>query len=267
MKSFSLPDGRRLSWRERGFGRPLVLLHGWSMSSAVFTEAMEVLAEDFRVLAPDLRGHGASAAGSGYAFVDFAADLRLWIESQKIGHFNLLGWSMGGQVAIELGQVLAGQVDRLILVSSTPRFAAGPGWEHGLPDVQLRAMARNLNRNYIKTMGSFFELMFAGETQAPERYRQIIDLAVRAGRLPEPEVAYESLETLRRADQRPLLAGIACSTLVMHGDQDVITLPEAGRYLAEKIPDARLSLVPGVSHAPFFSRPQEVFRQWREFLA
>jgi len=267
MRSVSLPDGRRLSWREQGFGRPLILLHGWSMSSAVFTEAMEVLAEDFRVLAPDLRGHGASDAGRGYAFGDFAADIRLWLKALEISHFGLLGWSMGGQLAIELGWTLAGQVDRLILVGATPRFAAGDGWEHGLPDVQVRTMVRNLNRNYLKTMGNFFELMFAGETVSAERYRQVIDLAVRAGRLPEPEVALEALETLRCADQRPLLSGIACPTLIMHGEKDVIALPEAGRCLAEKIPDARLALLPGVSHAPFLSCPQEVFQQWREFLA
>ncbi len=267
MKSFILPDGRRMSWRERGFGRPLILLHGWAMSSAVFTEAMAVLAEDFRVLAPDLRGHGASDAADGYTFADFAADLQLWLKSLELSHFRLLGWSMGGQVAIELCQALAGQIDRLILVGSTPRFAAGDGWEHGLPDVQVRTMARNLNRNYLKTMGNFFELMFAGEEVSAERYRQVIDLAVRAGRLPEPEVAIGALETLRCADQRVLLSGVACPALVMQGDRDVITLPEAGRYLVEKLPAARLALLPGISHAPFLSCPQEVFRQWREFLA
>jgi pimeloyl-[acyl-carrier protein] methyl ester esterase len=266
MKTIGLPGGRHLAWRERGFGRPLVLLHGWAMSSVVFTEAVEALAEDFRVLAPDLRGHGASAAGPGYAFADFAADLRWWLEALGINHCRLLGWSMGGQVALELCQVMTGQVDRLILVGATPRFAAGEGWEEGLPDAQVRTMARNLKRNYLKTMGSFFELMFAGEAMAAERYRQIIDLAVRAGCLPDQEVAIAALETLRRTDQRPLLGGIGCPTLVMHGDRDLITLPGAGRYLAEKIPDARFALLPGVSHAPFLSRPQEVFRQWREFL-
>jgi pimeloyl-[acyl-carrier protein] methyl ester esterase len=267
MKSLSLPDGRRLSWRERGFGRPLILLHGWSMSSAVFTEAMEVLSEDFRVLAPDLRGHGASDTADGYGFADFAADLQLWLKSLEIRHLRLLGWSMGGQVAIELCQTLSGQIDRLILVGSTPRFAAGDGWEHGLPDIQVRTMARNLKRNYLKTMGSFFELMFAGEEVSAERYRQVIDLAIRAGRLPEPEVALAALETLRSVDQRPLLAGIVCPTLVMQGDRDVITLPDAGRFLVAKMSDAQLALFPGLSHAPFLSCPQEVFRQWREFLA
>ncbi|WP_432821042.1 alpha/beta fold hydrolase [Trichloromonas sp.] len=267
MKSFTLPDGRRLTWREAGAGRPLLLLHGWAMSSAVFAEAMESLAEDFRVLAPDLRGHGGSDAGDGYGFADFAADLRLWLQSLGIGRFSLLGWSMGGQVAIELCQSAAGPVDRLILVGSTPRFAAGDGWEHGLPDVQVRTMARNLNRNYLKTMGSFFELMFAGETLTGERYRQVIDRVVRAGRLPEPQVALAALDTLRTIDQRPLLAGIACPTLVMHGDLDQVTLPAAGRCLAETIPGARLALLPGLAHAPFLSRPQQVFRLWREFLA
>lgn len=266
MKSFTLSDGRRLCWREQGSGRPLVLLHGWAMSSAVFTESMEVLAEDFRVLAPDLRGHGASDGGDGYALGDFAADLREWLTSLEINTFSLLGWSMGGQLALELCRAMAENVDRLILVGSTPRFAAGDDWRQGLPDVQVRTMARNLNRNYLKTMGDFFELMFTGETVATQRNREVIDFAVRGGRLPEPAVALASLETLRSVDQRPLLAEIACPTLVMHGELDVITLPGAGRYLAAKIPDARLVQLPGLSHAPFLSCPQEVFRQWQKFL-
>lgn len=266
MRSLSLPDGRRLAWREQGSGRPLLLLHGWSMTSAVFTEALETLGEDFRVLAPDLRGHGASSGADGYALADFAADLSCWLKALDIGHYHLLGWSLGGQVAIELSRTQPGQVDRLVLVASTPRFSAGNGWEHGLPELQVRAMARNLRRNYVKTMGTFFSGMFAGEVVPGERYRQLIAQVVRSGSLPEPEVALASLETLDRADLRPLLAGLACPTLVMHGDQDRITLPAAGRYLAETIPEARWMLLPGVAHAPFLTRPQEVLPLWREFL-
>jgi pimeloyl-[acyl-carrier protein] methyl ester esterase len=266
MNFFRLPDGRRLSWREQGVGPALVLLHGWSMSSSVFTEAIAVLAKDYRVLAPDLRGHGASDAGAAYSLSDFSADLRLWLKALHIHRFNLLGWSMGGQVAIDLCRTSAGQIDRLILVGSTPCFAVGDDWGFGLPDLQIRTMVRNLKRNYLKTMENFFDRMFVGETLSAERHRQVVSFVFHGGRLPEPEVALAALETLCSADQRLLLAGIACPTLVMHGDRDVITLPDAGRYLAEMIPDARLSLRPGVSHVPFFSHPQEVFRQWREFL-
>jgi pimeloyl-[acyl-carrier protein] methyl ester esterase len=116
-------------------------------------------------------------------------------------------------------------------------------------------------------MGDFFALQFAGEALPRERYRRIVDFAVRAGRLPEPAVALAALETLRRADQRRELAVIDVPVLVQHGELDRITLPAAADYLAAQLPAAVLERLPGVGHAPFLSRPQEVCRSWRAFLA
>lgn len=267
MQQLTLSDGRQLAWRQAGSGPALVLLHGWSMSSAVFTEVIEELAADFRLLAPDLRGHGASAPGPGYALADFAADLGQWLAALDLGEVALLGWSLGGQVALELAPALGARLRRLILVGTTPRFTAAADWPAGLPELQVRAMARDLKRHYLKTMGDFFALQFEGEALPRERYRRIVDFAVRAGRLPEPEVALAALETLRRADQRRALSAVAVPVLVQHGELDRITLPAAADYLAAQLPAAVLERLPGVGHAPFLSRPQEVCRSWRAFLA
>jgi pimeloyl-[acyl-carrier protein] methyl ester esterase len=126
-------------------------------------------------------------------------------------------------------------------------------------------MARDLKRNYLKAMGDFFALQFAGEEIDRVRHRQIIELAVRQGRLPEPETALAALESLRRGDQRDSLSGIDCPALVLHGELDRVVPPDAGRYLAEHLPQAQLVLLSGVGHAPFLSRPREMFEQWRNF--
>jgi pimeloyl-[acyl-carrier protein] methyl ester esterase len=267
MKKLTLADGRQIAWREAGSGSTLVLLHGWSMSSAVFAEVIEELAANFRLLAPDLRGHGASDPGAGYAFADFAVDLAEWIQALDLREVVLVGWSLGGQVALELCPLIREQLRRLILVSTTPRFTAAADWAAGLPDLQVRAMARDLKRNYLKTMGDFFALQFAGEEMPRERYRRIVDFAVRDGRLPEPEVALAALETLRLGDQRSGLGAINVPALVQHGELDRITLPGAADYLAGHLPAAELELLPGIGHAPFLSQPQEVCRRWREFLS
>ena len=267
MKRLLLSDGRSLAWREAGEGPPLVLLHGWAMSSAVFTEALDHLSNRFRVLAPDLRGHGASEGGPGYGFGDFAADLREWLDALELQDAVMGGWSLGGQVLLELYPAVSRRVSRLMLISATPRFASGGDWSKGLPEGQIRVMARDLERNYRKTMGDFFALQFAGEEIDSARYRRILDFAVRQGTLPEPETALVALEALRRGDQRDCLNGIDCPTLVLHGDQDLVVPPAAGRYLAEHLPRAELTLYSGVGHAPFLSRPREIFEQWRSFCS
>jgi pimeloyl-[acyl-carrier protein] methyl ester esterase len=265
MKEFFLADNRRLSYREAGSGRPLILLHGWAMSSAVFAEALVELGADFRVLAPDLRGHGESAEREGYAFTDFAADIEEWMVGLDLCDAAAVGWSLGGQVLLELYPRLRSRISRLVLVGTTPRFAAGPDWQAGLPEVQVRAMARDLKRNYLKTMGDFFALQFAGEELSRERYRQIVDFAVRGGRLPDPTVVVAALETLRTFDLRERVAAIDCPALVVHGTLDRITLPDAGRWLADHLPKARLEMLPA-GHVPFLSQPAAVFALWRDFL-
>lgn len=268
MNELKLSDGRRLAYCRSGEGPALILLHGWAMSSVVFTEVMADLERDFTVLAPDLRGHGNSDPGPGYGCQALAKDLAEWISALDLQHAALLGWSMGGAVALALtaSAAVRRRLRALVLVATPPRFVAAEDWTAGLPATQVRALARDLRRSYLKTMGDFFSLQFQGEALAPERYQQILRFAVRAGRLPEPEVALAGLETLAAADLRELLPQLGLPALVIHGGLDPIVLPAAGEFLAANLSQATLELWPNVGHAPFLSDPQRFCDRLRNFL-
>lgn len=266
MRRHLLADGRSLAWRQQGSGAPLVLLHGWSMSSAVFSEVLPLLGSRHLALAPDLRGHGNSAPGPGYALDDFAADLETWLLACGHRQIDLLGWSLGGQVAIRLARRRRIEVRTLLLVATTPKFVAAGDWPHGLPAGQVRVMARDLARAYTKTQGDFFQLQFAGEAMPRQRLRQIVSFAVRGGNLPPVEVALAALETLKGGDLRPELADLASPVLVQQGGLDRITLPGAAVALAAASPRGRLALLPERGHAPFLSAPQESVEAWEAFL-
>jgi len=263
----TLSDGRTCAWREAGEGSPLVLLHGWSMSSAVFLEALTALSARFRVLAPDLRGHGYSSPAPGYTHDALAGDVSAWLDALHLRSFSLLGWSLGGQVAMQLAEREPERVARLALVCSTPRFCNGEGWEGGLSSTQVRAMERNLKRNFMGTMADFFFSMFAGEQHPPERYRAILKESVRSVPPISSEVSIAGLLTLRDGDLRAAAARLSCPTLVHYGALDTITPRHAGDWLAKAIPGARSVCVQNVGHAPFFSRPEETFALWEEFFA
>jgi len=265
LKFCRLVDGSQLAWREWGSGSPVVMLHGWSMSSVVFSEVAALLADEYRLLCPDLPGHGGSDSLHSYSMGKMAAAFAQWAERLQLPDFALLGWSLGGQVALELAATCS-RVDRLLLIATTPCFCCADDWPYGLPVTQVKALHRNLDRAYEKTLGDFFNLQFADEDLPKERYRQILRFAVRAGRLPKLEEAKETLQLLGQADLRTILDKIKRPTLVMHGELDRIIPFEAGAFLAEQITDTRFHRLPKVGHAPFFSSPSTSAELWRTFL-
>lgn len=264
-ESLFSPGG--LHYRAAGSGPPLVLVHGWAMSAAVFHEVQELLAERFRVLAVDLPGHGHSPAPKCLDFAGLADALRQFFCDLELNGAALLGWSLGGMAAMAVTPQLGARIKKLVLVGTTPRFTNGDGWSGGLPTGQVRAMRRDLERAYGKTMGAFFRLMFVAEEVGAARYRQIARFATGPALLPAPEIALAGLATLAQEDLRPLLSEIERPSLVLHGSGDAIIPPAGGRYLADALPEARWQLFPGCGHAPFLSCPAEFCSAVEEFLA
>ena len=265
MKEWRSNDGRLLSYLDAGSGPPLVLLHGWAMSSAVFAEAVAELSDEYRVLAPDLPGHGRSTPGVDYSLDTLAGNLLRWMESLDLSDIRLLGWSLGGQIALRLATLTGARLSRLLLVATTPRFVAEGEWIHGLPDGQVRIMARGLKRRFANTLDDFFAQQFGADELSEDRRRNIWQQFAPTVMPPQQEAALAALETLRGSDLRQSLQNLSLPTLVMHGTEDAIIPHAAGRYLAEHLPRGRFETMAGLGHAPFLSRPQESFLLWREF--
>jgi pimeloyl-[acyl-carrier protein] methyl ester esterase len=261
----NLPDGRVLTWYEAGRGKPLVLLHGWAMSAAVFSEVVALLAADFHLLVPDLPGHGRSAPAAQNNLAGISEILVSWLAAVVKGPLGLVGWSLGGMLSLEIARQQVLPVDRLVLVSTTPRFTLGDGWDFGLPLAQVRALARNLERRFEATLADFFALSFAGEQIDSERLLTIRRFAVKRSPLPGHAAARGLLDVLAAQDQRASLAEIQQPALILHGDQDRIAPVAAGQYLAERLPRGNFSSFAGIAHGPFLSQPMTAAAQIREF--
>jgi pimeloyl-[acyl-carrier protein] methyl ester esterase len=266
MPFIETPGGVTIHYEDAGSGPALVLVHGWSMSGRVWA-FQEELADAYRLITLDLRGHGASSApAAGYAFVDFAADLASLFAQLELREATLVGWSMGAQVALQAFTAVRARLTALVLVSGTPRFTAAADYPYGLPAREGRGMALRLKRDYAKTMGEFFRGMFGTGELSRDHYQQIVRQIVIPGRRPAPHAAMDSLAALNDEDQRQILPLIDLPTLIIHGDRDTICLPGAAYYMAERIVGARLGIMNGVGHAPFLSRPAEFNAILIEFL-
>jgi pimeloyl-[acyl-carrier protein] methyl ester esterase len=262
---FKLIDGRNLTWYETGQGRPLVLLHGWAMAASAFSELASLLAADFRLMIPDLPGHGKSDPAGRNDLCAIATSLNSWLATVEDSPVALGGWSLGGMLALEMARQKPLAIERLVLIGTTPRFTSGGDWTFGLPVVQVRALARNLERRFETTLADFFNLAFAGEDISKERLQEIRNFAVKKSPLPDSGAALTLLQGLAVHNQLEALAQVGQRTLVMHGEMDQVTPLAAGKYLAETLPRGQFIEFPGVGHGLFLSRPQEVAAKLREF--
>jgi pimeloyl-[acyl-carrier protein] methyl ester esterase len=257
MRTLLRDDGVRLHVEATGAGPAVLAVHGWSRSSADLAPLAERLPAR-RVLRPDLRGHGRSGPGP-FTLASLAADLAALAEAEDLRGALLLGWSLGGQVALAAlagHPALRGRLAGLVLIGATPRFTEGDGWPHGQPARAVEGLALRVRRAPEKALARFAADCFApGELDEAGRAR--LD-GLRAAPPPDQAAALAGLDVLTATDLRAALPALDLPALVLHGEADAIVPPGAGRALAAALPRARLRLFPGLGHAPHLSRPDEV---------
>jgi pimeloyl-[acyl-carrier protein] methyl ester esterase len=247
----------------RGAGPDLVLLHGWALHGGMWGPWLDDLAQQARLHVLDLPGHGRSAwpVGvrdlTGLAHAVFAAVPR---------GAAVLGWSLGGLVALELARQRPRHLRALVLVGTTPKFLAGPGWDHGLRHEVLDEFSAGLASDYRRTVQDFLALQTRGDEHALATLRRLRRHLATHGE-PDRAALAAGLQILRETDLRETLPRITLPALVVAGERDRLTPPEAGRALAAALPAARFRLVERCGHAPFLSHPAEVLAEVTGFLA
>jgi len=255
-----------LYFETHGHGPDLVLLHGWGLNVRVWDGLAGELSNRYRVIAVDLPGHGRS---------DWEPNARTPAEQAWRVHetlapisdrYSLLGWSLGGQIALDLAAAMPAQIERLVLVATTPRFVSGPDWPHGMALAALTKLATQLRANYRRTVNEFLELQVRGSV-ASETVLAELRASLLAHGEARPGALAAGLDILRNSDLRPMLGLVRAPALVIAGQYDRVTRPAASRALAEALPDARYVEFRRASHAPFLSHRNEFATGLREFLS
>lgn len=258
MPWLTLENRRRIWFEDQGEGQPLVLLHGWCMSSQVWRFQMETLGCHFRLIAPDLAGHGRSdASPDGFHLPSLCTDLVELFRLLGLGDALLAGWSLGAQLALLASGPLRERLTGLMLVSGTPRFIAGDGFPHALEPRELAGMEARMRRNPSLTLKQFTSAMFVASERDDQFLVNRIDKLLASIPLPEPRVALQGLRILEETDLRGLLPAVELPTLIVTGDRDGICLPDASAYMARQIPAAHQVVMAGCGHAPFLTRCTE----------
>ena len=238
-----------------GDGPPLVLLHGWAMHSGLWGPLIPRLAQRYRVHAVDLPGHGHSAAPMSFT-LDSVVDALVVAFASAERPLAVLGWSLGGLVAMRWALAEPAHVSRIALVSTSPRFVAGDDWPHAMSRATLDRFGDELQVAWKLTVQRFLALQLQGDEHGRATLAALRPQLFARGE-PSPKALFGALDALRQADLRSEVHRIAQPALVVSGSRDMLAWPGAGRWLANCLPNARHVLIAGAAHVPFLSHPEE----------
>ena len=265
MPFFGIGERVSIFYGSTGEGPPLVFVHGWGMSGSVW-HGQHVFSDSYRLITPDLRGHGRSSAPeSGYTFDCFARDLQMLFTRLDLDRAVVIAWSMGVLVVLSAFHLLKGRLAALAFVSGTPKFTADVDYSCGLSSSEPRGLGLRLIKNNHEAMNQFIRGMFTEE----EISRGCLERMIRAGsgyEYPEERAARLSLKSLADADMRSILPNIDVPVLLVHGSDDNVCPVTAAHYMAAELPDSRLVILPGAGHAPFLSKSTEFNDIVRQFI-
>ncbi len=234
-----------------GDGPALVLLHGWGMESRIFAGWLPFLEAHFTCIVYDLPGHGRSpCTAKGMQWNDGLEQLQEML-SAEAEPVILLGWSLGGLLALGLALKQPDLLKGLVLVASSPSFRQRPGWSAGIPAATLEDFGQRLENDPQGTRKRFLALQVMGD---PRGRRALEGLSHWPS--PEPLCLADGLTLLQEVDLRDHLNTLSLPLQLMHGAQDRIVPPEASHYLHQQVPGSHLKVLEGVGHAPFLSRPE-----------
>jgi pimeloyl-ACP methyl ester carboxylesterase len=220
-------------------GEPVILVHGYGMSSGYMAPIAKRLAAERTVYAPDLPGHGRSAdPGRTLSIPELAEFLRAWMDALGIDRAAFLGNSMGCQILVDLAARHPERVERLILVGPTVDPAA-------------RAFFRELPR-FLKT----------APAERTSIVLLIVNAYIRAGlRRLHREMRFAFADRIEEK-----LPRIAVPGLVVRGERDAIAPQAWAEEVARKLGAEAVRVIPGKGHAPNYSAPDELMRTIRSFL-
>lgn len=250
-----LVDGKEIFVAEKGAGTPVVLLHGGGPGASGvsnYSRNIDTLAEQFRVIVPDMPGYGRSTKGvDGSDPFGYLADhIRGMLDSLDIGRAHLVGNSYGGACALRLALDTPHRVDKLVLMGP-----GGVGTTRGLPTDGLKSLLAYYGgdgpsidklRSFIRTY-----LVYDGDA-VPEslietRYQASIDPEVIAN---PPLQRPAGLRTLWRMDftRDRRLADLATPTLVIWGRDDKVNKPSGATMLGDRMPNADVLVTANTGH-------------------
>jgi len=244
-----------------GDGPPVVLLHPFPANHEFWMPVAEALGSRYQVILPDLRGHGDSGAGEGPAtMAKHAADIARVMDDAGVGRAPLIGVSIGGYLLFEFWRKYRGRVAALGLCNTK-----APADNTEARTARLQAANDVLERGIEPFLQSMVPRLFGKTTR--ETRPDLIEGALRMMRQMSPEdIAQVQRGMAERPDSTDTLKTINVPTLLITGDEDILTGINEAELMRQHIAGSQLRVIPKAGHYSPWEQPEEATRLLRQFL-
>ncbi len=271
MPMITTTDGTQLYVKDWGSGQPVILMHGWPLSSDSWDDAaMAFVQSGFRTIAYDRRGFGRSSQPwSGYDYNTLADDLAAVIEQCGAKDAILVGFSMGGgEVARYMSRHNGRSVAKAALVASIVPFmlrtADNPD---GTEQEVFDGMAQAIKEDRAKFFTGFFKDFFGVGMMSHPVSDPVLEWARSVSMQASLQATLECAKSFATTDLRDDLSAFTVPTLIIHGTQDkTVPIDASARAAAAGIPKASLIEYEGAPHGLFATHKQRLTKDLLEFL-
>ena len=261
MDTFTTKDGVQIFYKDWGNGQPVVFHHGWPLSADDWdAQMMYFLAQGYRVIAHDRRGHGRSTqTADGNEMDTYAADV-----AQLAAHLDLrnaihVGHSTGGgEVARYVAKHGAGRVAKAVLIGAVPpvmvKSATNPG---GLPIEVFDGFRAALVANRAQFFRDVPAGPFYGFNRPNAKVSEgVIDNWWRQGMMGGAKAHYDCIKAFSETDFTGDLKAIEAPVLIMHGDDDqIVPIADSAILAAKLVKNGTLKVYPGLPHGMCTTHP------------
>jgi rifampin ADP-ribosylating transferase len=255
MDVVELSTGVRTAYVDRpGEGPALLLIHGWAEAHGAFDRLIPLLPGRWRLIAPDLRGHGDSdKLATGYELSDYAADLAALLDETGVGRVVVVGSSSGGYVGQQLAVEHPDRLAGLVLVGSPIRLDSRPPFADAVD-----RLTDPVGADWVRAFNSDLGARGVGRSYLDDRVDEGL-------RLPA-DVWRATLAGLVASTPPTARGDVRCPTLVLVGGSDTLLGDEHITGFREAIPRARVIVYPETGHLVLWERPDLVARDVVEFV-
>lgn len=258
-------------YEDYGSGKPIILIHGWPLSGAMWEYQVPALIESgHRVITYDRRGFGKSSRPyTGYDYDSMAEDLHDLIKKLDLRDVILAGFSMGGgELAQYVGTFGTSRISKLIFISSiAPFLLKTEDNPDGAPDDVFKGMEDNVKNDRLGFLKGFGEGFVNYEDNKDRISQGQLDYNFQIAAAASPKGTLDCINAFGRTDLRDALKKIDVPTLFIHGDADnIVPIEPSSKQGHELVEDSRLEIIKDAPHGLYVTHTEELNEILLDFL-